>query len=59
LKLEILSCPICGYRSEREVVIPSSATQTQIQTSVEIQVEIQTSGAAAAAAAERAAVGET
>lgn len=22
LKLEILSCPICGYRSEREVVIP-------------------------------------
>jgi uncharacterized protein len=64
LKLEILSCPICGYRSEREVVIPelsdtSDRDTSDWHTNDGRQVEIQTSVAVAAEVAERAAVGET
>lgn len=33
LKLEILSCPICGYRSEREVVIPELSHTSDRDTS--------------------------
>jgi uncharacterized protein len=33
LKLEILSCPICGYRSEREVVIPELSDTSDRDTS--------------------------
>ncbi len=62
LKLEILTCPICGYRSQREVEIPTLSSDRDFdrdsdRDSIEIRIGI--SGAAAVAVAEQAAVGET